>query len=62
MRSSFFGGILVIKAELGTSCHDPDGGLLGYCLEEQSFQKGHIDQRLEQTRKVPDKTSSVNHL
>ena len=48
MHCSFFGRILVIKA-----VHD--GGLLGYCPEKQYLQKGHIDRRLELTRKVPEK-------
>ena len=33
MRSSFFGGILVIKADVKRSQQDHDGGLRGYCLE-----------------------------
>ena len=55
MHSSFFGGILVIKGGVRRSRYDHDGGLLGYCLESQSLRKGHIDQRLEQTRRVPEK-------
>ena len=34
---------------------DHSDGLLGYCLELWYLRKGHIDQRLEQTRKVPEK-------
>ena len=45
MHSSFFGGILVIKAEVRKSRADGDGGLQGYCLEEQYLQKGRIDPR-----------------
>ena len=45
MHSSFFGGILVIKAEVRKSRADGDGGLRGYCLEEQYLQKGRIDPR-----------------
>ena len=33
MNTSFFGGILAIKAELRGSWHDHDGGLLGDCLK-----------------------------
>ena len=33
MHSSFFGGILVIKAGVRRSQYDHDGGLLGCCLE-----------------------------
>ena len=33
MQSSFFGGILFIKAAVRRSQPDHDGGLLGYCLE-----------------------------
>jgi len=33
MHSSFFGGILVIKAGVRRSQYDRDGGLLVYCLE-----------------------------
>ena len=55
MQSSFSGGVLVIKAGVRRSRHDPSGGLLGYCLESQHSQKGHLDETLEQTRKVPKK-------
>ena len=33
MHSSFFGGILVIEADVRRSQSDPGGGLLDYCLE-----------------------------
>ena len=55
MHSSFFGGILVIKAGVRRSQYVHDGGLLGYCLESQYLQKGHFDERLEQNKKVPEK-------
>ena len=55
MHSSLFRGIFVINTGVKRSRHDHDGGLLGYCLEQQHLGKGHIDQRLEQTRKIPEK-------
>ena len=55
MHSSFIGGTLVMKAGVRTSQRDPDGSLLGYCLEIEYLPKRHIDQRVEQTRKVPEK-------
>ena len=33
MHSSFFVGVLVLKASIRRSRHDHDGGLLDYCLE-----------------------------
>ena len=53
-HSSFSGGLLVIDAGV-RSLYDHGGGLLGSCLEEQNLRKGHMDERLEQTRKVPKK-------
>ena len=32
-HSSFFGGILVIKTEVGKSRYDHESGLVSYCLE-----------------------------
>ena len=60
LHSSFFGGILVIKAGLRRSWHEHGDGLLGYYLEYY-LGKGYIDQRLEQTREVPEKVC-VNNL
>ena len=45
---------MVIKAGV-RSLHDHDDGLLNSHLEQQSLQKWHIDQSLEQTRKVAEK-------
>ena len=55
MHSSFFGRILAIEAGVRRSQWDLGGGLLGYCLELQYLQNWHLDQRLEQTRRVPEK-------
>ena len=55
MRSFFFGGLLATKAGVRESQYDHDGNLLGYCLEQECLRKGHVDQRLERTGKVPEK-------
>ena len=55
---SFFGGLLVVKTGIRRSWHDHDGGF----LEGQYLRKGHNDQRLEQTRKGPEKYPCANSL
>ena len=56
------GGILVFKAGVRRYQHDHNGGLLGCRLEKQYLGKGYIDQRLEQTREVPEKKSCANNI
>ena len=53
IRSSFFRGVLLMQAGVRRSQCDP-GSFLSYCPEEQYLQKGHVEPRFEQTRRVPE--------
>ena len=55
MHSPSCRGLSVVKAGVRRSWPDHDGDFLGSCPEKQYLRKGHIDQRLEQTRKVPER-------
>ena len=59
LHSSFFQGILVIKASVRRPQRNPGGDHLGYGIltfpRITILGKGHIDHRLEQTKKVPEK-------
>ena len=64
MHSSFFQGILVIEAGARRSQSDPGGDLLGCGILTFPriiiLAKRAYDQRLEQTRKIPEKLCAYN--
>ena len=43
MHSSFFGGLVVIQAGGRRSQSDSEAGLLGYCLENSTWEKGILN-------------------